>query len=431
MQEPAAASYADGDWQAAFDAVGNGIMILDANLNVLRANCTLATWLGTSLEALTGRPCFELIHKTDAPPEGCPAFYALRSHHEEHVEQEIPSMCGFYRCSAYPLIENGAVKRIVAVVNDVTERKRVDGELRLQTEYLAVLHETALGLIARRELPALLTTIVERAAALLGAPHGFLYLLEPGGGEMELQVGLGAYAAHRGRRLRRGQGLAGHVWQTGRSLVAASDGDDLARDAPGGSARRSRVAVPLLAQGQVAGVLGVAAEVEKGGFHFDEIALLSRFAELASIAVDNARLYEAVQRELAERRQAEESLTARLNRSPTVPEVAAESNLPIETIHEVLEARRMYRPNSLEGRPEGSPDPAVGDIGVTRAVDRMTIEALLERLPERERTILELRFFEELNQSDIAERVGVSQMHVSRLIRRALERLATLVDQTD
>lgn len=130
-------------------------------------------------------------------------------------------------------------------------------------------------------------------------------------------------------------------------------------------------------------------------------------------------------------RQAEESLTARLDRSPTVPEVAAESNLPIETIHEVLEARRMYRPNSLEGRPEGSPDPAVGDIGVTRAVDRMTIEALLERLPERERTILELRFFEELNQSDIAERVGVSQMHVSRLIRRALERLATLADQTD
>lgn len=61
----------------------------------------------------------------------------------------------------------------------------------------------------------------------------------------------------------------------------------------------------------------------------------------------------------------------------------------------------------------------------------MTIEALLERLPERERTILELRFFEELNQSDIAERVGVSQMHVSRLIRRALERLATLADQTD
>lgn len=308
MQEPAAASYADGDWQAAFDAVGTGIMILDANLNVLRANCTLATWLGTSLEAMTCRPCCELIHKTDAPPEGCPAFYALRTHHEEHVEQEIPSMCGFYRCSAYPLIEDGAVKRLVVVINDVTERRRVDGELRLQTEYLAVLHETALGLIARRELPSLLTTIVERAAALLGAPHGFLYLLDLGAGEMELQVGLGAYAAHRGRRLRRGQGLAGHVWQTGRSLVAASDGDDLVRDAPGGSGRRSRVAVPLLAQGQVAGVLGVAAEVEMGGFHFDEIALLSRFAELASIAVDNGRLYEAVQRELAERRQAEESL---------------------------------------------------------------------------------------------------------------------------
>ena len=109
-------------------------------------------------------------------------------------------------------------------------------------------------------------------------------------------------------------------------------------------------------------------------------------------------------------------------------EVAAESNLDIETVDEVLEARRMYRPKSLEGRPEGSPDPSVGDVGVSQAVDRMTVDALLERLPDRERTILELRFYDQLNQSDIAERVGVSQMHVSRLIKRALERLTTFVE---
>ena len=127
-------------------------------------------------------------------------------------------------------------------------------------------------------------------------------------------------------------------------------------------------------------------------------------------------------------RQAEESLTTRMGRSPTVAEVAAESNLDIETVDEVLEARRMYRPKSLEGRPEGSPDPSVGDVGVSQAVDRMTVDALLERLPDRERTILELRFYDQLNQSDIAERVGVSQMHVSRLIKRALERLTTFVE---
>ena len=49
-------------------------------------------------------------------------------------------------------------------------------------------------------------------------------------------------------------------------------------------------------------------------------------------------------------------------------------------------------------------------------------------MPDRERTILELRFYDQLNQSDIAERVGVSQMHVSRLIKRALERLTTFVE---
>ncbi|CCM65435.1 MAG: sigma-70 family RNA polymerase sigma factor [Candidatus Microthrix parvicella] len=130
-------------------------------------------------------------------------------------------------------------------------------------------------------------------------------------------------------------------------------------------------------------------------------------------------------------RQAEEALTARLDRSPTVAEVAAEADLPAETVDEVLEARRMFRPNSLEGRPEGAPDPAVGDVGIQHGVDRILVEGLLDRLPDRERTILEMRFFEELNQSDIAERVGVSQMHVSRLIKRALERLATLVERNE
>jgi len=251
-------------------------------------------------------------------------------------------MGGYYRCSAYPIIEGGIVQRIVVAVDDLTERRRVDSEMRLQTEYLAVLHETALGLIARRELPSLLTTIVERAAALLGAPHGFLYLLEPGACEMELQVGLGIYAAHRGRRLHRGQGLAGRVWRTGRSLVAAvSEGDDPTRDTPGESVRRSRVAVPLLAQGQVVGVLGVAAELEKGGFHFDEIALLSRFAELASIAVDNARLYEAAQRELAERRQVEESLRRSEARYRTLFESAGDAILIYDMNGRLLAANRL------------------------------------------------------------------------------------------
>ena len=58
---------------------------------------------------------------------------------------------------------------------------------------------------------------------------------------------------------------------------------------------------------------------------------------------------------------------------------------------------------------------------------RVALERILETLPEREQTIVRLRFFDELSQSEIADQVGISQMHVSRLLRRSLDELRTLL----
>ena len=65
------------------------------------------------------------------------------------------------------------------------------------------------------------------------------------------------------------------------------------------------------------------------------------------------------------------------------------------------------------------------DEGFARSEDRASLEPALGELPEREREILRMRFEEGLTQTQIAERVGISQMHVSRLIRRSLERMRT------
>jgi RNA polymerase sigma-B factor len=123
-------------------------------------------------------------------------------------------------------------------------------------------------------------------------------------------------------------------------------------------------------------------------------------------------------------------LSSRLGRSPRVGELAAELGVPEETVIEALDARAAYRPTSLAtptGQDEGRTlEDALGadDRGYAQAEARLTVDRLLEELPPRERRILELRYFEELSQDEIAGQIGISQMHVSRLLRRVTELLA-------
>jgi RNA polymerase sigma factor (sigma-70 family) len=83
------------------------------------------------------------------------------------------------------------------------------------------------------------------------------------------------------------------------------------------------------------------------------------------------------------------------------------------------------------GERAGGLDPGEDDVEVARAEARIAVEKLLATLPPRERTILTLRFFDEKSQAEIAEVVGTSQVHVSRLIRAALAALREHVDDID
>jgi RNA polymerase sigma-B factor len=125
-------------------------------------------------------------------------------------------------------------------------------------------------------------------------------------------------------------------------------------------------------------------------------------------------------------------MTHELSRSPTIPELATRLGVTTEDIIEALDAGQAYRSDSLDapaGGGSGDQDSSLisrlgsDDGELEKIVDREQIDDLLATLPERERTIVRLRFFGELSQSQIAERVGISQMHVSRLLSRSLERL--------
>ena len=126
-----------------------------------------------------------------------------------------------------------------------------------------------------------------------------------------------------------------------------------------------------------------------------------------------------------------ERLTSRLGRSPSIAEIAAEFQTSTEQVLEALEAGSAYAPLSLSAGPSGDdeldPMETIGsdDAEYDRTEDRASLEPALAALPEREREILRMRFEDGLTQTQIAERVGISQMHVSRLIRRSLERMRT------
>lgn len=124
-------------------------------------------------------------------------------------------------------------------------------------------------------------------------------------------------------------------------------------------------------------------------------------------------------------------LSQRLGRAPTASELAVELEMERDEVVEGLVAGSSYNTLSIDSGGGNEDDDAraiadtLGDVdsGLERIENREALRPLLDALPERERMVLVLRFFESMTQTQIAERVGISQMHVSRLLAKSLARL--------
>lgn len=124
-------------------------------------------------------------------------------------------------------------------------------------------------------------------------------------------------------------------------------------------------------------------------------------------------------------------LSQRLGRAPTASELARDLELSREEVVEGLVAGSSYNTLSIDSGGSSDEDDVRSiadtlgdsDAGMDRIEDREALRPLLNALPERERTVLVLRFFESMTQTQIAERVGISQMHVSRLLAKSLAKL--------
>jgi diguanylate cyclase (GGDEF)-like protein len=159
-------------------------------------------------------------------------------------------------------------------------------------QFVAALDETAAGLLDGSGPEALLDSILNRAARLLGVRSGYVYLGEPGDSHITVAAGIGDTAGDIGFRSPVNQGVGGKVFTTGKAVVI----DDY--DAFEGALAEYKgrvgavVGVPLHVAGRVVGTLGLSSGSPERVFRQPEVDALTRFAQLASIALENARLHE-------------------------------------------------------------------------------------------------------------------------------------------
>jgi PAS domain S-box-containing protein len=187
---------------------------------------------------------------------------------------------------------------------------RLYSSLRQRNRILAALEQSTLVLMRQLDLNDVLQTIISQAAQIMGTSHGYIYLVQPDEETMQVITGVGIFSESIGKTLKPGEGLAGKIWNSGKPLNVPNyhawmdrsrKFDDISFHAV--------VGVPLISVSRVVGVLGLAYLEPGRAFNEDDIDLLSRFGQLASIALENARLYNIVQQELSERKRTEQALS--------------------------------------------------------------------------------------------------------------------------
>jgi RNA polymerase sigma-B factor len=173
------------------------------------------------------------------------------------------------------------------------------------------------------------------------------------------------------------------------------------------------------------------------GFSFSSYAVPTMLGELRRYFRDSGwalHVPRGVQELALKVNAAVERLSGELGRSPSPQQLADELDLPVEEVLEAIEANAAYDTASLDTPIRSGDDESRGiaeilgetDERFELVEDRVSIGPALKTLPARERLILHLRFVEDCTQSEIAQRIGVSQMHVSRLIRCSLDEIRRL-----
>jgi len=295
--------------QTYLDVAGVMMVALDAEGRVMLLNRKGCEIVGCSAQEVVGKNWVDNFIPPAARDEVKAILQSIMEGKLEHVEyHENPVLTsgGEERVMAWqntPLKDaEGRITGMLSSGNDVTERKRAEEALRSRAEELAALQATVLDITGPHDLPILLRTIVERAARLLDAPAGGMYLCDPEKQEARCVVSYNTPQDYTGTVLKYGEGAAGIVVQTGEPLVV-DDYRTWQRRATVFEEKRPFTAVltvPMIWQGRVTGAIDVLDDAKSRRFTQTDQDLLTLFANHAAIAVENTRLLEQEKRHAEE-----------------------------------------------------------------------------------------------------------------------------------
>jgi PAS domain S-box-containing protein len=299
-------------YRSLVERANDGITIIQGGV-VRFTNTSLVEMWGGTVEEVLETPFANYIH-----PDELPAM--LKRYQQRMAGEDIPSLYETVLrrrdgSKVYVEINAGVIAYLgkpadLVTVRDITERKRAEDAVLQRAEELAALQATVLEIASPHDLPSLLHTIVERAARLLNANSGGMYFCDPARDEVRCVVSYNTPRDFTGTVLKYGQGAAGTVAQTRKPLIIddyrtwSKRADAFEKEQPFSAV----LSVPMLWHGQVTGIIHVLHNVETRHFTEADLDLLTLFANHAAVAVENTHLYENAQKEIAERKQAEDAL---------------------------------------------------------------------------------------------------------------------------
>ncbi len=274
-------------------------------------------------EELLGLSRTEMIGKNDHdffPPDQADFFTTndrkvLQGGQTAHIAEE-PIQTKYHgqrflQTKKIPILDElGQPLYLLGISEDITERKKIAQALEHQTEYLAALHQIALDLLNRRDLNDVLQTILDNAATLLQTDYGLFVLPDSNGGDwLNINVTTAKSAGVKGGRIRPGEGLSGHAFLT-REPILIDNYQTWENAIPRYAALgiRSVLSLPIMIEQTCKGVLTLWRTLEQPSFQPEQLYEAKNFSQLAALVLDNAQLYERLQKELSEREKRAEEL---------------------------------------------------------------------------------------------------------------------------